>query len=431
MNALALLVLLSGAASAAVPAGLPADLTDIGVAAAVRGAVRAVAPGAPVGRVLSSGKPVYLNDHVTTGAGGGLQLLLRDQTTFTLGPNSDMVLDTFVYDPATGAGRVSARIVKGAFRFVTGKIARRDPANMKVALPVGTIGIRGTIVGGEVDGDRASVVLLGPGPDNDAQERRGGITVGNRYGSVDIDAGGWGTTLRRGFAPSVPRRLTLEQLGRVLDPLNPSRGASNGGGGRTEFNASATQASGEGAAAGGVVLQGTIADRNASQPDASSFAAQQSNVTYTTWGDVLGIASGTGGYDSSGSWTGCTSCSTSNTPASGSFQMKMNVDFGQRQITYTEVDLSGGITDTLYGYNTINYGPIASASPGAKATYTFSAADLSNNPSFAGSKVTFLSPNGQPGGAAAFQMHYDNSSYDEKADGATTAPLGPTVQGGG
>lgn len=117
------LLLAAVSASAQVPASA---LTKIGTAAAVAGAVRAVSEGA-VGRVVSSGKPLFLNDHVTTDAAGRLQVLLLDETIFTLGPNSDMVLDDFVYDPKTSAGKITATIAKGAFRFVTGKVAQRDP----------------------------------------------------------------------------------------------------------------------------------------------------------------------------------------------------------------------------------------------------------------------------------------------------------------
>ena len=53
-----------------------------------------------------------------------------------------MVLDELSTIPAR-LGKITARVTKGLFRFVTG-IARRDPAKMKVKLPVGTIGIRGT-----------------------------------------------------------------------------------------------------------------------------------------------------------------------------------------------------------------------------------------------------------------------------------------------
>src|SRR5581483_7297571 len=97
--------------------------------------------------IIGSGQPLYLNDAVTTDAQGRLQVLLLDETVFTIGPNSSMVLDSFVYDP-NGSSKLSARILKGVFRFVTGKIAKKRPSDMEVKMPVGVIGIRGTIVAG-------------------------------------------------------------------------------------------------------------------------------------------------------------------------------------------------------------------------------------------------------------------------------------------
>ena len=135
---IAAIVLLAPLSAVAIP-------VNIGVASAVRGAVNATAPGA-AGRVVETGKDVYAHDKIKTGPEGKLQILLLDQTSFTIGANSEMELDEFVFDPATNAGKVSAKIVKGAFRFVTGKVARRDPASMQVQTPVGTIGDRKSVV---------------------------------------------------------------------------------------------------------------------------------------------------------------------------------------------------------------------------------------------------------------------------------------------
>ncbi len=438
MKILGLLLLFSLFSGAASAAALPpaAGLIGIGVAAAVRGRVEAVAPGAPAGRILGSGQPVYLNDHVKTGPGGRLQLLLRDQTTFTLGPNSDMVLDTFVYDPATSAGKVSATIAKGVFRFVTGKIARRRPDDMRVALPVGTIGIRGTIVGGSVGDGRAEVVLLGPGPDNNAQERAGGITVGNQHGSVDIDAGGWGTTITAA-GPSAPFRLSLDQLNAVLGPLNAQGGATTNGGGEAGRTASATQASGQGAAAGGAVFRGAASTLVAGQPDAASFASQQTGAVspYSSWSDILAIQSGTGGYNGAGSWTGCTSCGTTNVPISGTYTMQVNVDFGARQFTYVGISMSGAISDSNYKYSAVSYAAAAAAAPASSAIYTLTTADLPVNGSssgtgdFSGSRILFLK-SGSPGGTAGLLLNYSNSSENVKASGSTQAPLGAVIPAG-
>jgi hypothetical protein len=104
--------------------------------------------------------PVGLGTRIVTGPDGRVQVLLLDETVFTIGPNGDMVVDEFVYDPDTSVHKVTARVTKGVFRWVTGKVARKDPAQMNVNLPVGTIGIRGTDFEATVAPDNSGSVKL-------------------------------------------------------------------------------------------------------------------------------------------------------------------------------------------------------------------------------------------------------------------------------
>jgi hypothetical protein len=85
---------------------------------------------------------------------------LPDDTTFTVGPNSDMVIDKFVYDPDNTPRTIMASMSKGVFRWVTGRVAQKDPAQMKVKIPVGTIGIRGTDFETTVNHDGTGHVML-------------------------------------------------------------------------------------------------------------------------------------------------------------------------------------------------------------------------------------------------------------------------------
>jgi hypothetical protein len=178
-----------------------------GVAAAVRGSVRMAEQPGTVGRDLTSGMPVYLGSEITTGPNAGLQIMLLDETVFTIGPDSKLRVDEFVYDPRGGDGKLSATISKGVFRFVSGRIAQRQPQNMKVDLPSGTIGIRGTSAMGETDGTSTSVVLLGPGATNNAGERPGRIQVSNEAGSVELRAPLFGTTIGAPGTPPSPAAL--------------------------------------------------------------------------------------------------------------------------------------------------------------------------------------------------------------------------------
>ncbi|AXO15912.1 FecR family protein [Thalassospira indica] len=127
------------------PASAELEAEMAGVSAAVTGEITLSKVTGEVGILVESGMPVYLGDRIVTSANSGMQVLLLDETVFTIGPNSDVAIDEFVYDPATGDGRIVADMAKGVMRFVTGKIPLNNPSSMDVNLPVGSIGIRGTI----------------------------------------------------------------------------------------------------------------------------------------------------------------------------------------------------------------------------------------------------------------------------------------------
>lgn len=202
------------------------EVIKIGVAASVQGTVRVTGKNRGI---VKSGMELFLNDRVITGNNGSLQVLLLDETVFTLGPNSDMVLDEFVYDPGTSSGKVSAKIVKGVFRFITGKIATKNPSNMNVKIQAGNIGIRGTIVAGRTGPDGSTVILAGPGSKNNAGERPGAIYVsgitGPNENNMDgvngyfLNTPGEGTNVSSEGIVEKPRMMQneLSELNQVLD----------------------------------------------------------------------------------------------------------------------------------------------------------------------------------------------------------------------
>ena len=136
-----------------------------GVVAASSGPVevRYVSPaGEDIGRSAGIGDPIYLDDEIVTGPDTSLQILLKDQTVFSIGPNAVLVFDEFIYDPSGGSeNSLTASVKKGAFKFISGKISKKNPEAMKLKLPNATASIRGTTVAGRVqeNGD-ADVILL-------------------------------------------------------------------------------------------------------------------------------------------------------------------------------------------------------------------------------------------------------------------------------
>jgi hypothetical protein len=135
------------------------SLIRVGGAGAVSGDVFWSTPD---GRMvpITSGTPIYFGEHIVTRPGGRLQVMLLDETVFIVGPDSDMVIDEFVYDPETSVRKVTVRLLKGVFRYITGKVVRQKPDNLKIETPVDTVGIRGTDVELSIAPDNSGYLKL-------------------------------------------------------------------------------------------------------------------------------------------------------------------------------------------------------------------------------------------------------------------------------
>lgn len=85
---------------------------------------------------------VYSGETVQTPEAGSTVLTFRDSTQLSVGANSTVVLDHFVYDPGSRTGDASINFTKGIFRFVTGDIENKS--NVKLTTPTTSLTIRGT-----------------------------------------------------------------------------------------------------------------------------------------------------------------------------------------------------------------------------------------------------------------------------------------------
>ena len=193
-----------------------------GVSAAVRGTIQLSRLSGVVGQAVESGEPILLGDRIESGPNSGMQILLLDETVFTIGPESDLTIDEFVYDPNTNVGTVTASVSKGVFRFITGRVARNQPSSMTVNLPVGTIGIRGTIVAGVIEPNgNVQAVLLGPGSENNTGDRVGSFTLGG----LEVSRANFGVSFVPGAAP-VLQQFTPEQVQGITARMENSSGGA-------------------------------------------------------------------------------------------------------------------------------------------------------------------------------------------------------------
>lgn len=188
-----------------------------GIAASVNGKVKITAFHEKNSRRLEKGKKIFTGDQIETGRGGQLQILLLDQTVFSLGPSSAVTMDEFIFDPRRENGKIKASLLKGIFRIVSGKIAHQQPENMAVDLPVGSIGFRGTRVAGMIDGQKTTVVFLGP-------VGAGSIYVTNKVNGnvvgVSIDKAGNATVVNGpNIAPAAVFQASEEDLSKIVGAL--------------------------------------------------------------------------------------------------------------------------------------------------------------------------------------------------------------------
>jgi hypothetical protein len=110
----------------------------IGKVAATVGTPSASGPSGD--RDLKAGAPVYEDDKIVV-IKGNAQIILNDGTKLVVGPGSTLVLDRFLMKGGNTAQKVSIKALRGTFRFITGRSAKRA---YDIQTANATIGIRGT-----------------------------------------------------------------------------------------------------------------------------------------------------------------------------------------------------------------------------------------------------------------------------------------------
>ena len=155
------------------------------------------------------GLPVFANDIVATGPEGAVEVLFRDGTTFSLGENGQMRLDSLIFDPAGSDNGLDATVVKGSFIFITGQVGSAEGEGVSIDTPAGTIGIRGTS-GGVIQDLATGLWIFTLFRDPDGTLSR--FTVTNPAGSQVLDQEFESTQVAtRLTAPSQTVLLTPEQ----------------------------------------------------------------------------------------------------------------------------------------------------------------------------------------------------------------------------
>ena len=174
--------------------------------------------GAAVGEInnqknekLSNGSKIYYGDTIYVKLNSNAQILFLDETVMTVGENTELTIDDFIYDPKTNNGNFVTNIKSGIVKTISGKISEKNPENLKVKMPNGSLGVRGTefIVSSNLDNKESTVVLLGPGPENTLGMTPGNIQLTDGLNTTEISNPGFQAMITNVVSLSSPTNAEI------------------------------------------------------------------------------------------------------------------------------------------------------------------------------------------------------------------------------
>jgi hypothetical protein len=93
---------------------------------------------------LKVNDPLNEHDVFETGADGSLGITFTDNTSFSVGPNSHVAIDTYFFDPKNLKGNMMAQLKKGTMMVRSGELTRQQPGSVQIKTPRTVLGVRGT-----------------------------------------------------------------------------------------------------------------------------------------------------------------------------------------------------------------------------------------------------------------------------------------------
>lgn len=110
---------------------------------------------------ITAGTQIFEGDIVETDAKGAVNIKFADDSTFAVSENARLAVDDFSFNAADQSGTTGLSILRGVFMFTSGLIGRENPDAVTLETPVGSIGIRGTIIGGNIrEGGETTISVI-------------------------------------------------------------------------------------------------------------------------------------------------------------------------------------------------------------------------------------------------------------------------------
>ena len=203
------------------------------VAALIIGLITAMSAWADIGSVTESsgtaiikrgkdtiqivkGTEIKTNDKIET-KNGKVKIVFKDDTNVTVTESSSLIIDDFVYDPKSGAGKLGLKAAAGTVRYVSGSIAK-DPKNVKINTPTAAIAVRGTDFVMAVSETGSSMIMLMPTCELEQNVNLKGLTCGS--GAIDVETPAGIVKLNRPYQATLVETLNGIPSPAVIVALN-------------------------------------------------------------------------------------------------------------------------------------------------------------------------------------------------------------------
>ncbi|TNE28848.1 MAG: hypothetical protein EP349_07390, partial [Alphaproteobacteria bacterium] len=97
------------------------------------------------------GMMIFQGDVVEADIDSAVNIIFADNSSFAVSEGARLSVDQYIYDAEQKSGSSFFSMLKGAFIYTSGMIGKNDPENVNIDTPVGSIGIRGTVVAGVIN----------------------------------------------------------------------------------------------------------------------------------------------------------------------------------------------------------------------------------------------------------------------------------------
>ena len=159
---------------------------------------------------LLNGSKIFYGDTILVNSKSNAQILFLDETIMTVGEDTELTIDDFIYNPKTSEGNFVTNIKSGIVKTISGKISEKNPEKLEIKMPNGSLGVRGTEFIVSLNSKKEStVLLLGPGPDNTLGMVPGNIQLTDGINTTEIINPGFQAVLENVVSLASPTNLDV------------------------------------------------------------------------------------------------------------------------------------------------------------------------------------------------------------------------------